>query len=309
MQGKYGWKKDTRKPDSVTNYHKRRLAVVPAAVEWSAYIPKIGNQDGVGECTGFGFSEYIATYAAQKGMIQPHMDIFDSANWLYNGARKMEGTLHIDNGAYPDDVADWFVNNGGLLWTVWPFKDVLDETDPAEYAGNAILYANRIKYRVADGVDSIVSAIAEGYVVAIGTPWPYSWESYSSGVLPEINKDSLIAGGHETLLWGYQLFYNTDGTINYSKSYFFGSNSWGTNWGILISALGTTGGYKMPMSAFNVFKQIGGYDAHYITFGAAPNPPEPPTPTPSHCSCSGSSAKMMTKITHALGGHGQWKYV
>jgi hypothetical protein len=47
---------------------------------------------------------------------------------------------------------------------------------------------------------------------------------------------------------------------------------------------GNSGRYKMPMSAFAVFKQLGGYDAHYFTFTCEPvTPPEPPKPQPVCC--------------------------
>jgi hypothetical protein len=259
MPSNFGWKKDTRKPDEITNYHRRRLAVVAEKSDLSAYIPKIGNQDGVGACTGFGFGENIASYAAKKGMIQPHIDIFDSVNWLYNGGRKKRGWLNEDTGAYPDDVADWFVEQGALLWTDWPFENKLDTTDPIQYASKAILFANRTKFRVDNSVDGIRSALSEGYVVSIGTPWPKSWMSYNSGVLRNVTSTEAMAGGHETLLWGH----------DDSQHVFFGSNSWGTGWGVNIPALGTRGGFVMPMSAMESFKKYhGGYDAHYLTFDA-----------------------------------------
>ena len=267
----FGWKKDEF--DITAKYHIQKVIRLPDTKDLSQYIPQIGDQDGVGACTGFGFGGETSTVAAQLGYIQPKRSLFHSANWIYNGARKIRGWLNQDSGAYPDDCANWIVDNSLVSWIDWPFEDKLDTTDPDVYKIKAIQYTNRAKFRVDNGAEGIMSALAEGHPIAIGIPWASSWMNYTSGILPEINSSTIMAGGHEVFLWGYIIVYNTGGIIDYSKSYFLGSNSWGTSWGILIDALGTHGGFKIPMSVFEVFKNsFGGYDAHYITFESPVTP-------------------------------------
>ena len=256
-----GWKKDPFDEKAV--YHKRRVARLPDVVDLSPFIPAIGYQDGVSACTGFGFGGHCATTAAQLGIIVAGKKIHYSPNWIYNGARKKEGTLNSDEGAYPDDCANWIVENGLVTWADWPFIEVFDKTDPVDKLIYTKLYPNRKKVRVDNGADGIMAALADGHTVAIGTPWFANWRDYSEGVLPKVNSSSVLAGGHETYLYGFN---RIRGTV-------LGPNSWG-EWGILIAALGTRGGYEMDAEAFEVMKNnFGGYDAHIITF-APPTDPE-----------------------------------
>jgi hypothetical protein len=114
---------------------------------------------------------------------------------------------------------------------------------------------------VADGVEGICSALADGHLVSIGNPWFEKWIIYREGVfgwpiLKEVDADDPVAGGHETLIYAYDK----------NEAIFYGMNSWGAGWGI-------NGFYKMHFSSIDVFKQVGGYDAHYITFSPEPLPP------------------------------------
>lgn len=273
MVKQYGALKD--KFDEAAHYHVPKVVKVPESMDYSQYIPQILNQDGCNQCTGCGFGGDAATVAAYLGIVRGNQPIYDSIWWLYNGGRKAQGWLNQDCGAYPDDVGNWFVNQGLLYYNEWPtlWKPmsntiIFDPTDPITKASKALLYPNRQKIRVDNGIDGIVSALAENPAVAIATPWFTDWGGYSSGVLPAINQNSAVGGRHQTFLWGYS---KSRGTVK-------GSNSWG-KWGILIPALGTTGGYEMDMEAFEQIKKWhGGYDAHYLTFDVLPNPPEPPDP-------------------------------
>ena len=114
-------------------------------------------------------------------------------------------------------------------------------------------------YRVIDGVGGICGAIAEGHFVSIGTPWPDKWihREPFNGDLEEITANDSSAGGHETCLYGYDQI----------KQVFHGINSWSEEWG-------DGGLYTMPFSAFDTFKEMGGYDAHFIGLEAAPEEPE-----------------------------------
>jgi hypothetical protein len=188
----------------------------------------------------------------------PAPEVF-SPNWLYNGARFIEGTLSQDAGANPQDVFNWATMHGLLVEHLWPFLDKLDKNAPSSLRiSEATKYANFTVVRVDNGVNGIISALADGHCVAIGTPWPKSWVAGSKDILPA---PDYVDGGHQTFLFGYDL----------DQQFLNDQNSWGVNWS-------DRGRCKIPFSAIDWFKNNGGYDAHYITMDGpiAPPPPKPP---------------------------------
>ena len=152
-----------------------------------------------------------------------------------------------------------------MLEKDWPFvPDTLDTTDPSTKISLAFQYPDFQAVRVDNGLDGILSALGDGHPVAIGAPFFVIWESAGpDGILAVVDATSPLAGGHETFLYDYDL----------ERQLLLGQNSWDTNWG-------KGGRYLMPFSAIDVFKQLGGYDAHYVTFTGAPQPVPPPTPAP-----------------------------
>ena len=254
----YGWRKDPYNPQAV--YHCPKAVAVPPTINLLNFCPPVRDQDGVGACTGFGIGGMAYTVALAYALVHnlPIPEIF-SPNWLYNGARFIEGTLSQDAGANPQDVFNWALQNGLLVEHLWPFQDKLDKTAPGTTRmAEATKYANFTVFRVADGVSGITSAMADGHCVAIGCPWPGSWVSGSKNILPA---PDYVDGGHETFLYGY----------DYNEQSLFLQNSWGTGWS-------SGGRCKIPFSALDWFKTNGGYDAHYITMDGpiVPPPPKPP---------------------------------
>jgi len=262
-----GWIKDKNNPHAVL--HRPKALHLPDVINMIASCPKVRDQGQVGSCTGHGIGGIMSGTLIQLNAFTE----WESVNWIYNGARFLEGTLNQDAGAMPDDCFTWLTNNGSLLEHFFPYAGVLNTDDPNNFKGNAEFFTGFQAVRVDNGIDGIKSALADGHLVAIGTPWPYSWE-VQSGILPEIDGSASIAGGHETFLYGYDVM----------KGIFFGQNSWGTGWGI-------QGRYTMPMSAFQVFKDsFDGYDSHYMTFTAMPVPPTPPTPS---CKCCKTMSEVL----------------
>lgn len=242
-----GWKKD--KFDRRDYLHRPKLKVPPSWVDLGNLLPEVRNQGSVGSCVGFGIG-------ANVGSVAKALSIFTewySPTWIYNGARFMEGTLPFDIGCYPKDALDWLVKMGCLLEHFWPYNpNKLDMAPPSTTRiKQAIKYGNFQYFRIDNGVDGIMSALADGHLVSIGTPWFDTWMNPTGGVLDNVSEDDPVAGGHETILYGY------DSTIKL----FMGQNSWGKSWA-------AEGKFSMPYQAFDVFKQLGGYDAHYVTFNA-----------------------------------------
>ena len=268
-----GWKKD--KFDKRDFIHKISAVKVPA-VFVLPNVPPVRDQGAVGSCVGFGIGANITGWA----MAQKVYTEWFSPNWIYNGARFIEGSLKQDAGAYPKDALDWLVTKGCLLEHFWPYNpNKLDPTSPpSKFNSEAAKFPVISYYRITGGATAICDAIANGYYVSIGTPWFNKWMNPPvTGILSTVSKSDGIAGGHETCLYGY----------DQNKQLFNGMNSWSSDWG-------NQGHYQMPFQAFNIFGNFGGYDAHYVTVkwgelesssfssssSTTPAPVPPPTPPP-----------------------------
>ena len=275
MEHNYGWIKDKYNPKAV--YHEPIVRVLPPSTNNRVYLPAVKDQDGVGACGGFAWSEHLETVCKQIG--QP-VDRF-SENWIYNGARYLEGTLQQDAGLANDDAIKWLTQHGFLLYPYWPFKDALDKSAPSTLQqSEASIYPDLQPFRVDNGIDGIKSAMADGHTLVLGCPWFSEWENYKSGILPIPTLNSQVAGGHDTEWADY----------DDSKGAFYCQNSWNTYWGI-------QGHFWVPYEAIDVFKAKGGYDAQYFTFGPLVTPtPVPPKPK-RKCIFSGWGVK--DKLTNA----------
>jgi len=288
-----GWKKD--KFDSRDKYHLTRFKEVPTTFSLGQYLPTVRNQGQQGACTGFGIGGNLTGTFIQLGIFTE----WASPRWIYNGARLLEGTLNIDAGAEPGDCYKWLYDNGYLLERFWKYIDHPLDTNPP----SALQYNDAIKdsgfayYRCIDGVDGIISALADSHFVSIGTPWPSPWLSNpGKNPLPDITNNTQLCGGHETFLYGYDK----------NKALFYGQNSWGSEWG-------DNGLFTMPFEAFNVFKKyFGGYDAQYLTLNISPKPEPTPTPTPkptpSTCKWGNGFATILNGIQEIRGRRGRFFY-
>jgi len=241
---KLAWKKD--KFDKRDYLHMMLPPkAVPDVVILDKYLPSIRDQGNVGSCVGFGVGVNL-TFLAKK--LKVYTEWF-SPTWIYNGARFIDGNLSQDVGAYPRDALEWIRSKGCLLEHFWPYNPSrVDISSPSSnFNSEAVKYPIVSYFRVTGGIDAICSAISQSYYVSIGSVWFDKWMNPPGGVLPSVNADDSIAGGHETCLYGYDK----------TKQIFYGINSWGTGWG-------NKGLYTMPFSSFSVFNKLGGYDAHYI---------------------------------------------
>jgi hypothetical protein len=277
MNRKLAWKKD--KYDSRDFIHKPGEDRILPLFSLVQYCPDVRDQGDVGSCTGFGIGGILTGVAKQLNVFKEWF----SPEWIYNGARYIEGTLTQDAGAEPGDCMSWLKSKGCLLEEFWPYNpNVLDTTSPPS-KDNALAakYPLLTYVRVTGGSAGICSAIAAGNLVTIGTPWFDSWMNPKvDGILPVVTAKDTVAGGHETFLFGYDK----------TSKKFAGQNSWGTSWGKM-------GTYLMPFTPFDgVFSTLGGYDAYYVTVNwGAP----PPTPTP-------NGATRMVRLDNSVDGGKTW---
>ena len=256
---KLDWRKDPR-DDKDRLLCAAPRATLPETVDMTNLVREVRDQDGLGECSGFGSAGQLGAEAVKAGAYDGPF----SPDWGYALARLAEKTLPYDDGAYPRDVYEGLLKHGCLLERYHPFDTHLDTTDPRTWpnADKALDWPLDGYARVVDGVDGICTALASGHVVAIGSPWYKAWMKIPrSGLMPEDYEEP--AGGHMYYAVGYDRISQTVTVVN----------SWGEEWG--------EGGFAcMPFSAFDAFKRDGGYDAYVVTVnwrpGGAPEPePEP----------------------------------
>lgn len=256
MDKKFGWKKDIR--DERDYYHKPmffKLNELPDKIDLSYFLPPVRDQGTVGSCVGHAVGAAICSIKKFQHQYQQ----WESPGWIYNGGRLLEGTLNKDAGCMPRDALEFVRKHGQLLERDWPYNESkLDTTDPLKYIKDRAITPfapmDFVYTRVDNGLQGIMSALAEGHLVTIGTVWFETWME-TNGLLPPADAKINIIGGHETLLYGY----------NTKEKLLLGMNSWGTDWG-------RGGYYLMPFEEIPIFKAVWGYDAYYMTFTAGPQP-------------------------------------
>lgn len=262
-----GWRKSPRDERDRLRAAPPRIEDLPQEVDLTGNVSGIYDQDGLGECTGFGIMGSIET---QGRMLNPQTERL-SPDWGYAGARKLEGTLDEDSGAYSRDVYRWCLPNGCLPERFHPFDTRLDTTDPLTWpnAGQALRWRISSYTRCVDGWQGIAAALAAGKIVSFGSSWYQAWmnASRTNPVLEPSPAPSTCVGGHQVFFAGYSI----------PRQAFLLINSWGQGWG-------DRGMAWMPFAALDTAKRDGGYDAFYCDVDpeAWPKPedPQPPDPEP-----------------------------
>lgn len=260
-----GWRKSPRDERDLLRLAPKRWEELPAEVDLSGALSGIYDQDGLGECTGFGIMGSIETQARKD--VDPSAERL-SPDWGYAGARKLEGTLNEDSGAYSRDVYRWCLPNGCLPERFHPFDTRLDTTDPLTWpnAGQAKRWKILSYTRCVDGWQGIAAALAAGKIVSYGTPWYQAWMN-AGPTTPELEpapSATTCVGGHQVFLVGYSIL----------RGAFLLVNSWGQGWG-------ARGKAWLPFEALNTAKRDGGYDAFYCDVDPQSWPsPEDPGPGP-----------------------------
>ena len=273
----FGWIKD--KWDERDYLHTRTLITLPDKVDLSQYLPAIRDQGQEGSCVGFGEWMNVTAWARKLGITIEELGF--SPRDIYNGARFIEGRLNKE-GAYPKDGFEWMLKKGCLLDHFWPYKTPDNSAPSSAFDSERAKWPLEAYFRVTDGVDNVCDALAAGNFVSIGCPWADSWMMPPNGILPEITKNSTLAGGHETCFYGYDR----------TTQKLFGANSWGATWG-------DKGCYQMPFSSLDVFKQIEGYDCHYVKVNWPFIPPTPPEP--SNCEVSQNIVEFLNELWKVFG--------
>ena len=181
---RYGWVKSQVEFRQKHTYSGIKL---PDIIDLSAYKPLVVNQLNIGRCTGCGIGGSLSGKMSQLGL-NPGNFFYWSPDDLYNGARKLEGTLNEDAGAQPTDVYTWVKKYGAIPYSLWPISPNLSTVDPSTEESEAIMLPDFVPVQLdttpANALVHLLDALAAGNFVTIGASYFAAWEKYSGAYNP-----------------------------------------------------------------------------------------------------------------------------
>ena len=221
----------------------RGAAIQPG--DLTPFIPPIGNQDAIGECTGYGTKDGISTSLTKAGHTVPGylaaLPLYRAVRCLERAAAYPSGTLPTltDSGASPDDVFTVATRFGiqttaeecgetGPSDALSQYEDahVNDEPPLGEFEQDAAFKVVGAFDIVSTGdqrIEDVASALAAGYAVGISVyAADARFQDYVGGVMP----DPPAGAGCDH--WNYLAGCYLDAT---SAPIFTAVNSWSKSWG------------------------------------------------------------------------------
>lgn len=218
--------------------------IIPRAqwkpIKFTAFLPPVYDQDGVGQCASSACCTTIETAARMAGTPIPKL----SAGDLYsrvNGGRD-RGSLLEDN----LDEAGKGVALASRVPYIWNGRKANDAATVAERARFRIVEAYWCK-----DFDAMASAIQQGFIVEHGLMWHNNFKPDADGWLPAKG----VGGGGGHALCGYGLV-ERNGVYGIATR-----NSWGSGWG-------RGGDCVIPESLFG--SNIGGFFAVRVVTSGEP---------------------------------------
>ncbi len=228
---------------------------LPSAVNNWQYLPKVGDQEGGSDCVAWAVCYYYKTYqeSREHGWGNPDYSVnpehvfspafcYDLANY---------GGVH--HGSYPSEVIQLVADYGVATWQEMPHTgtDYLAWPSQAVWK-NAIAYRAQstatIDLRTDAGITALKQQLANGDLAVINMiiydnfydNYPNDYEGINNGVLYE--DAGYIDGGHAVTVTGYddnKSYVDGAGVTKYGA--FKIVNSFGPDWGILDTDIGTKG--------------------------------------------------------------------
>lgn len=227
----YGWRKDN--PD----FRDCRMALtlpgdrpLPRKKLNISYMPQVWDQGSAGSCVGHSLA-CACKYDLQR---QGAQNVFDPSRlFLYYNARAIAGGENSDGGAQIRDGIKGVSHFGFCNEQTWGY-DIDKVTDkPSDDAYDEGKKHLAIKYaRVPQSLESLLSCLASGYVIAFGFSVYEGFESDEvarTGILPMPKSHEANVGGHAVITWGFDQDYELPwGT----RGVFYVRNSWGPEFGL-----------------------------------------------------------------------------
>ena len=203
----------------------------PDAADATALV-KILDQGALGSCTTNAIAQIIRAQMIRTGA--PETTEFLARLWAYTLALSKDGNLGQDVGTHLCTVMDCLAQYGFPPDSAWPYDVIQFGQKPplgawhaafAQRAKDGIIY-NQITEDGCDRIWAVRQALAEGYLVAFGTPVTKEFCGEEPiGVITTPQPGQAIAGGHAMCWCGYKRDPMTGRWI------FRTANSWGPDWG------------------------------------------------------------------------------
>lgn len=244
---------------NVINNRKVALAKVGRSVDLTALMPPVYDQGPEGSCTGNGAAAIydFDNFKVNGSFMTP------SRQFIYYGARVIEGDPGEDNGAQIHDVIAVLQKSGTPSEKTWPYNvdQYALQPSPAAFREAQDHQALHV-YSVDNGNGGlqIKQALSAGFPVVFGcTVYPEIQDLTSNDYkLPMPGGDEKPDGGHCMVVVGY----TPDG-------WYIIRNSWSEDWGnkgyLLMSAAYIEGGLS---------------DDFWVVDSVEPNAPPSPNPVP-----------------------------
>ncbi|MEY2410925.1 MAG: hypothetical protein QOF48_3595 [Verrucomicrobiota bacterium] len=225
----YGWLPDL--PDHRDNLYAAIAAPprkLPAAVDLRAHCSAVEDQGALGSCTANALVGNLEFLEKKAG--RPPVDL--SRLFLYYNERALEGTVHVDSGAFLRDGIKTLVKQGVCSEKRWPYTISKFAIKPSTTCYREALTHQVLSYHRILTLNEMKGCLAEGYPFVFGFTVFESFESAQAartGVVNLPRPGERTVGGHAVLAVGFD-----DSTRR-----FLVRNSWNTNWG-------TKGYFTMP---------------------------------------------------------------
>lgn len=195
-------------------------------VDMRPIAPPTRDQSYRGSCTGFAWRGAIDLLVARAKRDELYTGDFSaSPGWIYYRECVREGTLGLDVGATLASGL-WVAQHEGIASEAdHPYDPVTLFAPPAPRA-----VANAPRARVANAeilapdADTIISTLAAGYPIVVGTAWFDEYDRASdTGDLPYPSDGAVVRGGHALTILG---LYRAGNEL---RTRF--QNSWGLDFG------------------------------------------------------------------------------
>ncbi len=234
----------------------------------------IKDQGAMGSCCSFGAADAATASANANGIGGVEL----MHNFIYEMARKKEGTFPSDAGSDPADCLDLCISGvppesdqaGGYVANPAATFDQYTKDANLKY----VTSFHGIFPTDSPNMETLVwAALDSGYPVVMAIDWTNAMFNPTKGILPSGQTPAMAVGGHCVYIWGV------------APGYYLADNSWNTHWAPDAAASGLPnmrpGSFAIPWAYGRPGSLI--QEMYAVVGVAAPTPTPAPTPQPTSC--------------------------